>query len=52
MKQYILLALTALLLASCGSSNMLTRGSQYPKMYEERPLAIVVMPPINQTNHV
>lgn len=52
MKQYIILTLTALLLASCGSSNMLTRVSQYPKMYEERPLAIVVMPPINQTNHV
>ena len=51
MKQYIILALTALLLASCGASNTLTRGSQYPKMYEEHPLSIVVMPPINQTNH-
>ena len=51
MKNYIFFGLTALLLTSCISSTA-TRGEQYAKLYEERPLAIVIMPPINQTNHV
>lgn len=51
MKKYILLSLMALLMSSC-ATKLLTRAEQYPKMYEERPLSIVVMPPINQTNHV
>lgn len=29
-----------------------TRIRQYPKMYDERPKSIVIMPPINQTNFV
>lgn len=40
----------ALLLASCASSR--TRGSLYPKLYEEKPVTILVMPPINNTSHV
>lgn len=50
MKKYILLAFVSLLFASCAEK--ITKGSQYPKMYEERPVSIVVMPPINQTQHV
>ncbi len=50
MRKFIVLAVTALLLTSC--AHQITRGEQYAKMYEEKPLAIVVMPPINQTNHV
>lgn len=50
MKKYIILGLVALLMSSCAEK--ITRGSQYPKMYEEKPLTIAVMPPINQTNHV
>lgn len=50
MKNYIIIALVALLMSSCAQT--ITRGEQYPKMYEEKPLAIAVMPPINQTNHV
>lgn len=50
MKQFIVISLVALLLSSCGTK--LTLVDQYPKMYEESPLSIVVMPPINQTNHV
>ncbi len=49
MKKYILFGLSILLLSSCAQK--ITRGEQYPKMYEEKPLSIVVMPPINQTNH-
>lgn len=50
MKKFIILAVTALLITSC--AQQITRGDQYAKMYEEKPTAIVVMPPINQTNHV
>ena len=50
MKKYIILCLVTMLLSSCAQK--ITRGEQYAKMYEEKPLSIVVMPPINQTNHV
>jgi hypothetical protein len=50
MKNYILIGLATLLLTSC--AQQITRGEQYAKMYEEKPLTIAVMPPINQTNHV
>lgn len=50
MKKYIILGLIALIMSSC--AKQITRGEQYPKMYEEKPLSIVVMPPINQTQHV
>ena len=50
MKKIIFLGLVALLMSSC--AQQISRSVQYPKMYEEKPLAIVVIPPINQTNHV
>ena len=50
MKKYIIFGLVALIMSSC--AQQITRGEQYPKMYEEKPLSIVVMPPINQTQHV
>ena len=51
MKKCFILGLVALLMSSC-ATKQITRLEQYPKMYEEKPLAIVVMPPINQTNFV
>ena len=51
MKKFIILGLMTLLMSSC-AQQVTTRLAQYPKMYEEKPLAIVVMPPINQTNFV
>ncbi len=50
MKYAIVIILGAFFMVSCSSS--ITRGAQYPKMYEEKPASIVVMPPINQTNSV
>lgn len=50
MKNYIILGMLALLVSSC--AHQITRGEQYSKMYEEKPLTIAVMPPINQTQHV
>ena len=50
MKKIILSALViAAVMASC--STPLTMGKQYPGMYEEKPLTIAIMPPINQTTH-
>ena len=50
MKKFIILGFVALIMSSC--AKQVLRGEQYPKMYEEKPLSIVVMPPINQTEHV
>lgn len=50
MKKYLILGYVTLLMSSC--AQQVTRLAQYPKMYEEKPLSIVVMPPINQTNFV
>lgn len=52
MKKYILIGIVTLFLSSCAHQQLVTRAEQYPKMYEERPLTIAVMPPINQTNFV
>ena len=49
MKQLIIFILAIAVLSSCSSPK--TLGEQYPGMYEEKPLTIVIMPPINQTNH-
>ncbi len=50
MKNYLFILLSAVLLSSCSATKN-TRGSLYSKMYEERPLTILIMPPINNTNH-
>jgi hypothetical protein len=46
----ILLILGALgLLAMSGCSQGLTKGQVYPRMYEERPVTILALPPVNKT---
>lgn len=47
----LLLSVVVLLFAACTASAP-TRGSLYPKMYDEKPVSLLVMPPINNTNHV
>ena len=37
---------------SCGMMNTVTRESQYAKMYEEKPVTLLVMPPINNSTNV
>lgn len=44
-----LLTTMAALFTSCTTPTTLSQ--QYPKMYEEKPLTIAIMPPINQTTH-
>jgi hypothetical protein len=49
----LLIALVAsLLLSSCATTPMVTKGEKFPLMYKEKPLAIFVLPPINSTTAV
>ena len=41
--------IVAMAFASCTTPVLM--GDQYAKMYEEKPLTIAIMPPINQTTH-
>ena len=52
MKRFIILTMACCLLASCGIGSSYTRGSQYAKMYEEKPITLLVMPPINNSTNV
>ncbi len=46
----LLCAAAVWLLTSCAES--ITRGKQYAALYEEAPVSVVIMPPINETNSV
>ena len=52
MKRLILFAFTCFIVSSCGMYNTVTRESQYSKMYEEKPITLLVMPPINNSTNV
>ena len=40
------------MLTSCSMMSSVTRESQYAKMYEEKPITLLVMPPINNSANV
>ena len=50
MKKIVLFSLVAVALASC-STQKVTLGDKYAAMYDEKPVAIAIMPPINKTTH-
>lgn len=52
MKRLFPIILLTIAVSSCGVSNQLTRESQYATMYENMPVTILVMPPINNTSNV
>lgn len=52
MKKFLILVAAAALLVSCGSSSKLTRGEVYAPLYNEAPVTLLVMPPINNTANV
>ena len=49
MKKILFLALAAITFVSCTTPR--TMGEQYAAMYDEKPVTIAIMPPINQTTH-
>ena len=52
MKRFIPLILLAVVASSCGTTSQVTRESQYAAMYNDMPVTILVMPPINNTTNV
>ena len=52
MKKFLILVAAAALLVSCGSAGKLTRGEVYAPLYNEAPVTLLVMPPINNTSNV
>lgn len=50
MKKIVIFVLVVAALASCSTPQ--TMGEKYSAIYAEKPISIVVMPPINQTTHV
>lgn len=44
--------LLALLVATGCAPKMVTKGSEFPKMYEEQPQSLLVLPPINESTDV
>lgn len=49
MKRILYFMIICCMAASCGVSRKKTRESQYPKVYDEKPITLLVMPPINNT---
>ena len=52
MKRIPYFAILCCMATSCGMLNTVTRESQYAKMYEEKPVTLLVMPPINNSANV
>lgn len=52
MKKFLILLVATALLVSCGSASKLTRGEVYAPLYNEAPVTLLVMPPINNTANV
>ncbi len=52
MKKLLFIILLAAVVSSCGTLGNITRGSQYAQLYEEKPITLLVMPPINNTTNV
>lgn len=53
MKKYIFfLSISAILLTSCGTTSKVTKSTAYKGMYNEQPLTILLMPPINRSTNV
>lgn len=51
MKRILFFIMLCSIATSCGIMSTVTRESQYAKMYEEKPITLLVMPPINNSNN-
>ena len=52
MKKIVLAFILACGVTLIGCAPILTRGEQYAKLYEHKPITLLVMPPINNTTNV
>ena len=46
--QYIAVVTLSFILSGCGASYV-TKGSEFPKMYEEQPRSLLILPPMNES---
>jgi hypothetical protein len=51
-KQLYLLVVISILITSCGPTSKLTKSQAYPEIYNQKPLAVLIMPPINRSTAV
>jgi hypothetical protein len=53
LKKYMLIFLlcifVVLIFSACAGPNMITKGSKFPLMYEEQPVSILILPPMNES---
>ena len=49
---FILITFVILLFSGCGSVPQVKKGAEFPLMYNEKPKAILVLPPINNTTGI
>jgi len=53
MRYYLSISLIVILLfASCTTSTKITKSTAYKGMYDEQPLSVLVMPPINRSTNI
>jgi len=52
MKHILYIALLAILASSCSTGKLLPKSEAYKNVYEEKPLSILLLPPINRSTKV
>ncbi len=52
MKKLLLIALCGIMAASCATQKTVTKADRYKALYDERPISILAMPPINKSTKV
>lgn len=51
-KIYFLIVISVVFFSSCTTSEPITKSVAYKRMYDEKPLTVLIMPPINKTTNV
>ena len=49
MRNILLILVSVAILASCSTQKGVTRAKTYSQIYEEKPVSILVLPPINRS---
>jgi hypothetical protein len=52
MRYYLSISLIVILFFSCTTSTKITKSTAYKGMYDEQPLSILIMPPINRSTNI
>ena len=52
MKKSIYILFSAFLMVSCGTTSNLNKSQAYNGMYKEKPVSVLIMPPINRSTNV